>query len=53
MQGMSNYYWALEAAKWGADFLALAVKEGKMLLHIGDISKDHGQANLSCLDSTS
>jgi hypothetical protein len=34
--------WAREAAKWGADFMARAVSDGKILLHIGDIQKDHG-----------
>ena len=49
MQGQTNYVWAREAAKWGADYLAKGVEESRMLLHIGDISKDHayiGRAEL-------
>ena len=43
MQGESNYKWAREAAKWGADFMARSVvSDDKLLLHIGDISADHG-----------
>lgn len=34
--------WAREAAKWGADFMAKSVEENRVLLHIGDIQKDHG-----------
>lgn len=42
MQGESNYHWAREAVKWGADFMVKSVEEGRVLLHIGDIKKDHG-----------
>lgn len=41
MQGETNYKWAREAAKWGADFMAKSVEESRVLLHIGDIKKDH------------
>lgn len=43
MQGASNYVWAREAAKWGADFMyASVVSADRVLLHAGDIKKDHG-----------
>jgi hypothetical protein len=42
LQGETNYKWAYEAAKWGADFIARSVQEDRVLLHIGDIHKDHG-----------
>jgi hypothetical protein len=41
VQGRSNYEWAREAAKWGADFLARGVESDRILIHIGDIQKDH------------
>jgi hypothetical protein len=41
LQGRSNYEWAREAAKWGADFLARGVESDKILIHIGDVPKDH------------
>jgi hypothetical protein len=41
LQGDSNYKWAYEAAKWGADFMARSVQQDRVLLHIGDIKKDH------------
>ena len=41
MQGESNYKWALEATKWGADFMVKSVKSNKLLLHVGDIQADH------------
>lgn len=41
-QGESNYKWAREAAKWGADFMVKSVEEDQVLLHIGDIKADHG-----------
>jgi hypothetical protein len=41
MQGDSNHKWAYEAAKWGADFMARSVEEHRVLLHIGDVPKDH------------
>ena len=41
MQGQANIRWAREAAKWGADFMAKSVEEDRVLLHIGDIKKDH------------
>ena len=41
MQGESNYKWALEAVKWGADFLVTAVERDSILLHIGNITADH------------
>jgi hypothetical protein len=40
LQGDSNLKWANEAAKWGADFLACCVEQGRVLMHIGDIKKD-------------
>lgn len=49
MQGQTNYRWAREAAKWGADFMARSTEEDRVLLHIGDIRKDHnyiGRAEL-------
>ena len=43
MQGESNYKWAREAAKWGADFMyAAVVSSNEVLLHAGNIKKDHG-----------
>lgn len=44
MQGETNYKWAREAAKWGADFMAKSTEDDRVLLHIGDIGKDHGYA---------
>lgn len=41
VQGKWNLKWALEGAKWGADFMANSVEESKILLHIGDIRADH------------
>jgi hypothetical protein len=41
LQGASNFMWAHEAAKWGADFMARSVQQDRVLLHIGDIKKDH------------
>lgn len=41
MQGGSNFRWAREAAKWGADFMARSTEEDQLLLHIGDIRADH------------
>jgi hypothetical protein len=41
VQGQSNYYWARQAAKWGADFMAKATEESRVILHIGDIKADH------------
>jgi hypothetical protein len=41
LQGGSNYKWAYEAAKWGADFIARSVEQDRVLLHIGDIKMDH------------
>lgn len=41
VQGRWNRKWAREAAKWGADFMAKSVDEDQVLLHIGDIRKDH------------
>jgi FixJ family two-component response regulator len=41
LQGRSNYEWAREAAKWGADFLARGVESTRILIHIGDIQRDH------------
>lgn len=41
--GSRNYWWAGQAAKWGADFMYKAVvSPDRMLLHIGDIRADHG-----------
>lgn len=42
MQGWNNYDWSLETIKWGADFMVKAVEAKRLLLHIGDIPKDHG-----------
>ena len=40
--GRSNYRWAREACKWGADFLYKAVvSKDQMLLHVGDIKFAH------------
>jgi hypothetical protein len=45
LQGASNFKWAYEAAKWGADFMSRSVQQDRVLLklklHIGDIKKDH------------
>lgn len=41
MQGWNNYDWALDAVKWGADFMAEGVSENEHLAHIGDIPNDH------------
>ena len=41
LQGQSNYYWARQAAKWGADFMATATEKDRVILHIGDIKADH------------
>jgi len=39
--GASNYDWAYDAVRWGADFLAANVEEDRTLLHVGDIDADH------------
>ena len=39
--GRPNLEWAQRTVKWGADFMALCVEDGRILLHLGDISKDH------------
>lgn len=40
--GAPNYKWAIEACKWGADFLVKGIKsKNEYLLHIGDIRADH------------
>jgi endoglucanase len=39
--GASNYDWAYAAVQWGADFLAENTEEDRVLLHVGDIDKDH------------
>ena len=41
MQGWNNYDWALDAVKWGADFLAVATEPDRHVMHIGDIGADH------------
>ena len=39
--GEANDKWSRDAVKWGADFFASTTDENRVLLHIGDIQKDH------------